>query len=65
MEASYSKAIKLYQEAGMKGDMDGAYFLGLMYKEGTGVEPSLKLSRRWLSLAVILGDEGSKSDMQL
>ncbi len=49
----------------MKGDMDGAYFLGLMYKEGTGVEPSLKLSRKWLSLAVILGDEGSKSDMQL
>ncbi len=65
METSYPKAIELYKEAGMRGSMDGAYFLGLMYKEGTGVEPSRRLSRKWLSLAVILGDEDSKAEMEL
>jgi len=65
VERSYSKAIELYKEAGMKGDMDAAYFLGLMYKNGTGVEPSRKLSRRWLSLAFALGDEDSETEMRL
>lgn len=48
---SYTRALSYFQPAAEAGDAAAAYYLGIMYKQGYGVEIDASQSAHWLKVA--------------
>lgn len=49
--ADLPRAFKLFSEAAEKGDPQAAFYLGMMYQNGMGVERDTKAAAHWLQFA--------------
>ncbi len=58
-DSDYNKAKHWFEEASKYGNSNSMVYLGIIYREGLGVEKNLKTSYMWFTIAGILKEDSS------
>ena len=55
-DADYTQALSVFETLAKQGDPDAAFYLGVMYNEGTGTPINNKAAREWLRFSATSGN---------